>query len=225
MRERIMNYELRIKNRAQNYELGIGRRIMNYELGIKDGAGATRGREERARNSLFIIRNSRARGFSLLETLVALAILTAAVTGPMNLATVSIRSASLAHNNIIASFLAEEGMEIVRAGRDRGAYAGDWLANIGICEAQDCKVDAINTDAPISSCGGIGTCPKIQYESASGSFRHDTGSNSIFTRSVRITKVGDGSKEIVVTVIVSWKERFLPQDSKVTITTNLSNWK
>ncbi|MBI5742812.1 MAG: prepilin-type N-terminal cleavage/methylation domain-containing protein [Candidatus Niyogibacteria bacterium] len=160
-------------------------------------------------------------GFSLLETLVALAVLTAAVTGPMNLATVSIRSASLAHNNIIASFLAEEGMELVRAKRDAGAYGGGWLSNLGPCTGgQSCIINVV--DGAVSACSG--TCPKIKYDSTTGLFSQAaTGNDSIFTRTISITTLN--ANEVQVVVAMSWKERFLPQNSQVEIKTNLSNWK
>jgi prepilin-type N-terminal cleavage/methylation domain-containing protein len=48
---------------------------MNYELRIKDGASAKRGREERVHNSLFLIRNSRARGYTMIELLVTITII------------------------------------------------------------------------------------------------------------------------------------------------------
>jgi prepilin-type N-terminal cleavage/methylation domain-containing protein len=181
-------------------------RIMNYELRIKE------------------------KGFSLLETLVALAILTAAVTGPMNLATVSIRSASLAHNNITASFLAEEGMELVRARRDAMAYTGqDWLADIGVCTvAAPCIADvfASATTDIIRPCSGA--CPKLKYDSATGVFSQPaTGADSIFTRTVSVDTAApfNSAREAQVTVTVSWKERFLPNLQTVIIATNLSNWK
>lgn len=202
---------------------------MNYELGIKNKADTKSGQNEPNRNSSFLILNSRkAAGFSLLETLVALAVLTAAVTGPMSLATVSIRSASLAHNNIIASFLAEEGIELVRARRDATTYA-DWLADVGVCTAvAPCVADAFASAAEeiISPCSGA--CPKMKYDSTTGTFSQAvTGNDAIFTRTISVNTAApfNSAREAQVTVTVSWKERFLPGDSEVVIENRLFNWK
>lgn len=176
-------------------------------------------------NSKFYILYS-ARGFSLLETMVALAVLTSAVMGPISLASMSIRSASLSHDNVMASFLAEEGVEIARARRDNSVYVGaGWMGDLGECTSQDCLVDAFASapDDILRPCGG--TCPKIKYDSATGAFQYTTGNEMPFTRTINIIPIGLGDKEVRVVVTVSWRERFLPQDSKVIVDTNLFNWK
>lgn len=166
------------------------------------------------------------RGFSLLETLVALAVLTSAVMGPMSLASTSIRSASISHNNVAASFLAEEGLEIVRARRDNSIYSGaGWMGDLGECATQDCLVDAFASSPAdiLRPCSGA--CPPIKYDPTNGTFQHTTGNDTIFTRVINIIPVGAGDKEVRVNVTVTWRERFLPVDSKVFIDTTLSNWK
>ncbi len=57
-------------------------------------------------------------GFSLLETVVAVALLIGAVIGPVGLISRSLRSASFSGNDLIARNLAQEGIELFRAVRD-----------------------------------------------------------------------------------------------------------
>ena len=57
-------------------------------------------------------------GFSLVETLVAITILLIVIVGPMTLVVSSVRSTAYANDQVIASFLAQEGIEIVQAARD-----------------------------------------------------------------------------------------------------------
>jgi prepilin-type N-terminal cleavage/methylation domain-containing protein len=222
---------------------------MNYELRIKDSVA--QGLKESAHHSLFLIspdeecaegevlrnvrvlakhevihNSAKSAGFSLLETMVALAVLTSAVMGPMSLASTSIRSASLSHDTVMASFLAEEGAEIVRARRDNSIYSGTgWMADLGECTSQDCLVDpfASSPDDILYPC--TGACPKIKYDPATGAFQYLTGNEMPFTRVINIIPVGLGDKEVRVVVTVTWRERFLGVDSKVIIDTNLFNWK
>ena len=57
-------------------------------------------------------------GFTMIETVVAFAVLTAAILGPLALVTYSLAQAKSARNKLIAVNLAQEGLELVRAIRD-----------------------------------------------------------------------------------------------------------
>ena len=74
------------------------------------------------------------KGFSLLETTVALAVLLTSVVGPLTLASFSLRSASVAKNSLIAAGLAQEGLELVRTARSSNILKNaDWLTGLGFC--------------------------------------------------------------------------------------------
>ncbi|MBI5045972.1 MAG: prepilin-type N-terminal cleavage/methylation domain-containing protein [Candidatus Niyogibacteria bacterium] len=167
-------------------------------------------------------------GFSLLETLVALAILNAAMLGPITLAYNSIRSASLSHDKTIAAFLAEEAVELVRAKRDANIYQGsNWLDGLlGVCVAGNpCLVDAtVDMSTAIRLCAG-NCVVKYQYDAFtnSGFYKHQAGVDTVFSRQVVVDEVTAG-KEAKITVTVSWKERFLPLESKVEIEEHIFNW-
>lgn len=60
----------------------------------------------------------RKKGFTLIETLVAIAILTLAVAGPLLVASRALVSAQIAQEQLAASYLAQEGIEYVRMMRD-----------------------------------------------------------------------------------------------------------
>lgn len=57
-------------------------------------------------------------GFTLLETLVAVAILALAVAGPLYSANRAVVAAQIANERLTASYLAQEGVEYIRAMRD-----------------------------------------------------------------------------------------------------------
>ncbi len=171
---------------------------------------------------------SSSQGFSLLETLVALAILNAAMLGPITLAYSSIRSASLSHNTAIAAFLAEEATELVRAKRDANIYqAKNWLDGLNVCVAgSSCWADAtVGLDAAIKPCAG--NCPVVKYQydafTNSGFYRQQVGDDTIFTRQILVEEL-TANQEAKITVTVSWKERFLPVKSQVAIEEHIFKW-
>lgn len=62
--------------------------------------------------------------FTLLETVVTLAIITAAVVGPLSLITRGLVAASFSKNKVIAANLAQEGIELVRVIRENNILCG-----------------------------------------------------------------------------------------------------
>src|SRR3989344_4863849 len=89
-------------------------------------------------------------GFSLLETTIAIAILVAAIIGPMALSSQSIRSASVEKNTIMASNLAQEGLELVkniRFNNGRSDPKKDWMQGLATCgSANGCFIDPKDLD-------------------------------------------------------------------------------
>jgi prepilin-type N-terminal cleavage/methylation domain-containing protein len=69
-------------------------------------------------------------GFTLVETMVAIAILSVAIAGPLLTAERAAAAAYAAKNELIASYLAQEGVEYIRAMRD-DAYLADYEADSG----------------------------------------------------------------------------------------------
>jgi prepilin-type N-terminal cleavage/methylation domain-containing protein len=58
------------------------------------------------------------KGFTLIETMVAITILTVAVAGTFSVANSSINASSIARDQLTASYFAQEGIEMVRQARD-----------------------------------------------------------------------------------------------------------
>lgn len=58
------------------------------------------------------------KGFTLIETIVALALIVAAVVGPLSLISSGLANAKTSKNRLVAAHLAQEGVEIVRGFRD-----------------------------------------------------------------------------------------------------------
>lgn len=116
-------------------------------------------------------------GFTLLETVVALAILSAAIVGPMSLVSRGIAGARTSKNRVIASYLAQEGMEVVRLIKENNALAG-FTDNSAPCDST----------APFDPKWNSGICPGVwqayinddQTENSGFVLKSDTGSSLLF---------------------------------------------
>jgi len=167
------------------------------------------------------MKSRRKKGFTLLETFVALSILTFVVIGPLTLASYSIRSASLSQNQLTAFYLAQEAMEYVKNQRDNNVLRGvDWLDKISPCEnPKGCTVDIPYNDIQPCPDGG---CPKMRYSSDTGFYHQNTsfGAESLFTRKIKLDNVS--SYEEKVSITISWAEKFGARS--FTLEENIFNW-
>ncbi len=159
------------------------------------------------------------KGFSLLETTVALAVLLTSVVGPLTLASFSLRSASVAKNSLIAAGLAQEGFELVRTARSSNVLKNvDWLTDLGFClNSSGCTIDA--KDLSVGNCGAA--CQDFLFDLSLNLYNYETGDLTNFSRKIKITETVAG-REIRVDVTVSWKEKFGAQSFD--LSGSLFNW-
>jgi prepilin-type N-terminal cleavage/methylation domain-containing protein len=190
------------------------------------------------------------RGFTLLETLVAVSILAFAVAGPLFTANRAFIASQVSRDQLIASYLAQEGIEYVRAMRDYKylqAYSAgstnsscSWVAGPSVSCAAWLNFLSGSDTAGISACLG-GTCtiePGYAPQACSGSgcavlklvnngttnmytIRADlSGTNSPFTRTIRATTIS--TSEIVASSTVSWS--FKGSAYSVSAAVHLTPW-
>lgn len=98
-----------------------------------------------------------ARGFTLIETLVAISILVLALTGPLTIISQALRSAYYSRDQIVAFYLAQEAVEYIRNVRDEnslktGALVDSWLNGIGLIN--QCKTAGGTTASCIDQFDG-----------------------------------------------------------------------
>lgn len=171
------------------------------------------------------------RGFSLIETLVAITILVFGIVGPLTLAQMNLRSFSQIRDRIIAEYLAAEGVDTVRNTRDTALIEdpASGLPNFnawGCVSVNGCFVDATSVDPAFGSCAD--SCPKIKYDSATGRYNYSTGADTIFVRKIiissrNLTVSGANGEEAVVIVRVEWPSRFLGTEA-VEFSSYLTDW-
>lgn len=179
------------------------------------------------------------RGFTLIETLVAVAILTLAIVGPLTAVSSAVSSATYATDQVKAYYLGEEAIEIIRAVRDNNSLSGvDWLTGINsVCfeEGKTCSVDIVTAQFYECSPTLFDTCVVYSDESTADPThfhrQHQTGGNwqdTGYKRTVHLTGVDHdathpGNEELVVQVVVSWKSGAVSRS--ITISENMFDWK
>jgi len=166
--------------------------------------------------------NSRA-GFSLIEALVAIAILLLALIGPFTIATKGLVSANFARDQVTAFYLAQEATEIIRSKRDNNVLGGkEWTDKLDECFDKECTVDAtknIDSGSAIKKC--TGECDVLQQSSSSKLYGYLGGwDDTKFTRKIYIEEMS--ADEIRATVTVLWSSGSI--DKSFSITETFFNW-
>lgn len=181
-------------------------------------------------------------GFSILETLVAIAILLIALTGPMVFAQQSLRAARLSRDQVTAFYLAQDAVEFVKHIRDENSLVApraDWLAGLEECfsdeaeETDGCQVSVPewsdgDTAAAVEACGVVGDCTLRERDSLFGIFATD-GQDSRFSRRVKImtpegTDPTAETEEALVEVEVRWITGGVSGDKSVLVREHIYNW-
>lgn len=158
------------------------------------------------------------RGFTLIETFVAITILLVAIGSPLTLAYRGFSSSNVARDQVSAFYLAQDAVETVRNIRDQNGLNGQpWLTNLSACVGQTCLVDARNNSATV--CGA--TCEPIRYDSVSHFYGYESSwSPSPFTRTVELTSLNEN--EAKLSVIVSWQSGSITRS--FTVREHMHNW-
>lgn len=170
-------------------------------------------------------------GFTLVETLVAIAIFATAVTGLISITATGINDNVFVKNKLVASYLSQEGVELIRNLRDTSAINGvEWSAflnSINVCYSDDglstCYIDGTQTVITPESCTG-GICPIMRIDQSNGTYGYQQLNDATsFTRKINVISVGPiGSDEILIKSTVEWPKG--NDVHRVTYTYSLFNW-
>lgn len=183
------------------------------------------------------------RGFTLLETLVAVFILTMALNSLFTLVANSLFSSMYAKNEITSTYLAQEAVDYIRNDRDSIAYqgsnGGDWnsfLARYGYIDSSltscfkpnGCTIDASNfSDTSIKGC--FGSCSTFLYDSGASEGSYYTYDSTItgvipttFNRKINLSFNANNPDELYIDVTINWANGGMPR-SKV-LSASLLKW-
>ncbi|MBD3282228.1 MAG: prepilin-type N-terminal cleavage/methylation domain-containing protein [Candidatus Portnoybacteria bacterium] len=155
------------------------------------------------------------KGFTLMEVIVSIAIVLTGLIGSIGLIFFSVSGISYNENRLMASNLAQEGIEIVRNIRDSNwlSYkrgADEWRD--GLAEGQ-WRVEYSNTNL-------------LSYEDqylkrdSNGFYQYQIGDNTVFKRTITIEHIE--SNQIRVISKVDWQTK--GRDQSFSLEARLYNW-
>ena len=187
-------------------------------------------------------------GFTIVEAMVAIFILTISVSAMLNVTASSAISARYSRNEITANYLLQEAIDSVKNSRDTIAFqmkdsGGGWdnfLARYGYPNSRcfssngcDFKIDIFDPTnslgIDILDCPSSG-CPALSYNASGGTslfYNHITGVGavtSIFTRKVNMVRNISNPDELKITAVVTWKNEASTTTKTQILEMSLLNW-
>lgn len=180
------------------------------------------------------------RGFTIVETLIAVFILVVSIAGPLVFASTALQSSYYAQDQITAFYLTQDVVETIKNIRDQNRFActnaNDWLTCSGggidltpCMSGEYCAIEYLANDnePQVSMCSG-GTCPALNFQSGGSNptylYGYTSGSQwetSKYTRLIKITETV-ANKEAEIYVSIMWRTGIITRD--FTVRRNIYNW-
>ncbi|MEK7635315.1 MAG: type II secretion system protein [Patescibacteria group bacterium] len=176
------------------------------------------------------------RGFTILESIVAIAVLSLSISGAFSAVQQSLSQTTIAKDEVKAFYLAQEAVEMIRNIRDTNQIVKinsdntrDWLSGItSACPfGRVCSVSAGTSGFTITDCGASfdnNSCPVLNQDTTTFVYNHDAVSASNvatnFKREIQFESINPD--EISITVRITWSKGLI--DNKFEVKTLLLNW-
>lgn len=165
------------------------------------------------------IKHKKTGGFTIVETLVAITVLMIAIAGPLVIASKGLTAALYAKDQMIASLLAQESMEVIKNIRSNvivDPSSTQWHLPLSQCTnsaSTRCDASAMKdyphlfTDAcPVTGC-------PLYFLGGYAPDLSNPAQQTIFTRYFYLTKVSDD--EYTVDVVVTWYEGLISNELRL----------
>ncbi len=159
-------------------------------------------------------------GFTLLEVIVAIFVVSVGIGGVLAFLQQTVFSFSIPSNQLVASYLAQEGVEIVRNIRDtnyvriaRGG-GGNWDDGLGGCPGDEYQGDYLDATLQCFNGGSLNR--------SGNSYVHGSGTPTLFARKITVAPQGSGPDWFAINVEVSWTEK--GKTHSFVVDSELYNW-
>lgn len=187
------------------------------------------------------------KGFTLVETLVAVLILMTAIAGPLTIASKGLQVTLVAKDQDTAFYLAQDAIEYIRYARDTNRLNGnDWLIgpggnsplNLSTCEgASGCYFDSLDQNPTYINPCPVNGCTAMMNNPTNADYDYvpSGGTQSIFTRTVQIivpvgiggindcSATGNHGCEAIASTTVSWSDQ-AGITRRVQVREDIFNW-
>ncbi|MEK7208634.1 MAG: hypothetical protein AAB677_00020 [Patescibacteria group bacterium] len=177
-------------------------------------------------NNYLIKKSLTSQGFTIIESLVAITILIVGVLGPMTAATRGITDGYYAGNQLIATYLAQEALElagaqIINDREDSQAFLNGFDSS---CLTSSCAVAIIPTNISFSfsACTGANNNCKMTYNTTGGFYDYSSDSGQEFTRTLKITPI-QTDKQALLEAKVTWFNKAGTPERNITLYRYVSN--
>lgn len=161
-------------------------------------------------------------GFSILEITVSIFIISMAFIALLSLTNQNIQAQKTSENYLIASQLAQEGLELVRNIRDNNWGSGNFYDNIYDAGDNTFTIDYRNLGPDRTAISIDDTVARLYINSA-GYYDHDnSGGATPFYRLITVATT-DISKYLEIECKIKWSER--GRDNEYTASTMLYDWR
>ena len=186
------------------------------------------------------------KGFTLIETMIAVSILVLAILGPLTIASNALHSAYYASDQVTAFYLAQEGIEYARSVRDNNLFYNQthpggrvWDQGLEVCDQNRdgyvfCGLDSNNAFSAgtkvLFNCDFVSPNCRILQDSTGAFHQNGSGSGAGLTptnfyRTITVRQMpGNNGNEDKITVQVTWKTGNLSSPVNFQITEDIFNW-
>ena len=161
----------------------------------------------------------RQKGFTLLEMIFAITIISVGVLGIYNGMSFAIANTQKAREYFMGAYLAQEGIEIVKNMRDTNWVAdGNWDDGlIGSCES-GCEADYATASSTFSLNPYNNTGGRYLRIDSNGFYNYDNGPETIYKRKITVEEPASSTSTINITVDVYFS------GVTTTIKENIRDW-
>lgn len=160
------------------------------------------------------------RGFTVVEALVAVAILSLSIVATFGAVQNGLQYSGLTKDEITAFYLIQESIEYVKNIRDENALytlngsPRNWLYGVSnlasdVCYfGKVCQLD-MNSGTKLTTCtGGSGNCTTLRVDPSTGAYGlNGSWTATNFKREMSVSTIPNNSDEVRLTVTVSWVTR------------------
>ncbi|TSC78817.1 MAG: Uncharacterized protein G01um101429_640 [Parcubacteria group bacterium Gr01-1014_29] len=154
------------------------------------------------------------KGFTLIETLVAILLLSLMLTGASALIQQALQASSKIKNDTTAVFLSQEAFELVRYQRDTNKLGGNpWMDGLqpgppcGTANGCIARINSSTGAVTFSACGG-GGCPFLMFDPTAKIYNYSGSQTTPYQRTIKIQSVGGPNPEVRVQVTMAWTTIF-----------------